>query len=183
MRVLLALTLGLTAAAIAINKLAEANDWRPQWPKDDGGDDDDDGDAGPDTGPKPDQGPNTGSGSGPSPDPAPTPPTPPKPAPSGAAAAVPASEDARAATKPNIAAAVGESDDLTRIKGVGPKLAELCESLGVRRFDQIAAWSEADVAEVDQYLKIKGRITRDRWVEQAKFLAVGDDEGLAQVLN
>ncbi|MEP3420524.1 MAG: hypothetical protein ABJN35_02205 [Erythrobacter sp.] len=79
--------------------------------------------------------------------------------------------------KPKIAAAVGESDDLTRIKGVGPKLNDLCLSLGVRRFDQIAQWSDADVAEVDQYLKIKGRITRDRWVDQAKLLATGDVAG------
>ena len=79
--------------------------------------------------------------------------------------------------KPNIAAAVGEPDDLTRIKGIGPALQKLCTSLGVTRFDQIAAWTEADIAEVDQYLKIKGRIVRDRWVDQAKLLAVGDEAG------
>lgn len=84
-----------------------------------------------------------------------------------------------AAGKPKIAAAVGKADDLTRIKGVGPKLNELCQSLGVKRFDQIAAWSAADVAEVDQYLKIKGRIDRDEWVAQSKLLAVGDDAGHA----
>lgn len=78
------------------------------------------------------------------------------------------------AGKPKIAMAVGDPDDLTKIKGVGPKLDELCQSFGVRRFDQIAAWSSADVAEVDQYLKIKGRIDRDNWVDQAKLLAKGD---------
>ena len=78
-----------------------------------------------------------------------------------------------AAGRPNIAAAVGESDDLTRISGIGPKLNDLCQSLGVRRFDQIAAWSASDIAEVDQFLKIKGRITRDDWVGQAKKLAKG----------
>lgn len=83
------------------------------------------------------------------------------------------------AGKPKIAAAVGDPDDLTRIKGVGPKLNELCQSLGVRRFDQIAQWKKADVAEVDQYLKIKGRIDRDEWVKQAKLLAKGDDAGHA----
>lgn len=75
--------------------------------------------------------------------------------------------------KPKIAAAIGEPDDLTRIKGIGPKLNDLCHSLGVQRFDQIAQWSAADVAEVDQYLKIKGRITRDDWIGQAKTLAKG----------
>jgi predicted flap endonuclease-1-like 5' DNA nuclease len=37
-------------------------------------------------------------------------------------------------------------DDLTRIKGLGPKLKTLLASLGVTRFDQIAGWSEEDVA-------------------------------------
>lgn len=78
---------------------------------------------------------------------------------------------------PKIAPAVGPSDDLTKINGIGPKLNDLCQSLGVRRFDQIATWGAAEIAEVDQYLKIKGRIDRDNWVDQAKLLAVGDEEG------
>lgn len=81
------------------------------------------------------------------------------------------------ANMPKIALAVGDPDDLTKIKGVGPKLAETCQSLGVTRFDQISKWSDADIAEVDQYLKFKGRITRDNWVDQAKFLAAGDMQG------
>ena len=98
---------------------------------------------------------------------------------SGAAAAATGAKDkvADMLDKPKIAAAVGDPDDLTRIKGIGPKLNDLCHSLGVMRFDQIAKWSDADVAEVDQYLKIKGRITRDKWVDQAKLLAAGDDAG------
>lgn len=80
--------------------------------------------------------------------------------------------------RPNIAPAVGEPDDLTLIKGVGPKLNALLISLGVLRFDQIAAWDNADVAEVDGHLgNFKGRITRDAWVEQAGFLARGDTAG------
>lgn len=101
----------------------------------------------------------------------------------GAAAAAGAAADKAKETvgdmldRPKIAAAVGDPDDLTKIKGVGPKLAETCQSLGVSRFDQIAKWSLEDIAEVDQYLKFKGRITRDNWVEQAKYLAAGDMEG------
>jgi predicted flap endonuclease-1-like 5' DNA nuclease len=81
------------------------------------------------------------------------------------------------ANMPKIALAVGDPDDLTKIKGVGPKLNETCQSLGVSRFDQISKWTAADIEEVDQYLKFKGRITRDNWVEQAKFLASGDTAG------
>ncbi len=76
--------------------------------------------------------------------------------------------------RPNIAAAIGDPDDLKRIKGIGPKLEDLCNSLGVSRFDQIAAWRAKDVGEVDAHLgSFKGRITRDEWVAQAKLLAAG----------
>ena len=113
----------------------------------------------------------------PEPEPAPEPVAPVAAAAAGAGAIAASSDDDRPQEegKPKIAAAIGEPDDLTRIKGIGPKLNELCQSLGVRRFDQIAQWGAADVAEVDQYLKIKGRIDRDEWVAQAKLLAAGKD--------
>lgn len=83
-----------------------------------------------------------------------------------------------AAVGPGIAPAVGESDDLELIKGVGPALNTLLISLGVRRFDQIAAWTAGDIAEVDQHLgAFKGRIERDHWVDQAGYLARGDKVG------
>lgn len=68
----------------------------------------------------------------------------------------------------------GTADDLKRIKGVGPKMEKLCNSLGFYHFDQIAAWSSDEVAWVDANLEgFKGRVTRDTWVEQAKLLATG----------
>lgn len=83
-----------------------------------------------------------------------------------------------AAVRPGIAPAVGEPDDLELIKGVGPALNTLLISLGVRRFDQIAAWTASDIAEVDQHLgAFKGRIERDHWVDQAGYLARGDTAG------
>ena len=97
--------------------------------------------------------------------------------------AMPAPEPApvpTAAAAPAIAAAVGEPDDLKRIKGLGPKLATLLAALGVTRFDQIAAWSEADIAAIDAHLgQFAGRIVRDNWVEQARLLAAGDEAGFA----
>lgn len=82
--------------------------------------------------------------------------------------------------RPAVAAAVGEPDDLRRIKGLGPKMATLLASLGITRFDQIAAWSEADIAEVNRFLgTFQGRIVRDNWVEQAGYLARGDEAGFA----
>ncbi|MEM7212232.1 MAG: NADH:ubiquinone oxidoreductase [Pseudomonadota bacterium] len=70
----------------------------------------------------------------------------------------------------------GTPDDLTRIKGVGPKLAELCHTLGFYHFDQIAAWTDDEVAWVDENLEgFKGRVSRDEWVSQAKVLAEGGE--------
>lgn len=96
-----------------------------------------------------------------------------------AAAPVPVAASAEG-DRPAIAAASGEPDDLRQIKGIGPKLATLLASLGVTRFDQIAAWTAADIAEVDRFLgNFAGRIERDSWVEQAGYLARGDREGFA----
>ena len=69
-------------------------------------------------------------------------------------------------------------DDLTRIKGLGPKLSALLASLGVTRFEQIAGWSDADLARIDAQLgSFAGRPQRDQWIEQARLLAAGDTAG------
>ena len=72
----------------------------------------------------------------------------------------------------------GESDNLTQLKGVGPKLSARLAELGVTSFAQIAAWTEADIAAIDAQLgTFAGRATRDNWVEQAGYLARGDHAG------
>ena len=88
-----------------------------------------------------------------------------------ALAAVPAT----AAKPAGLAAARGgRADDLKIIKGIGPKLEALCHRLGYFHFDQIAAWTPAEVAWVDDNLEgFKGRVTRDEWVKQAMALAKG----------
>lgn len=69
-------------------------------------------------------------------------------------------------------------DDLTRIKGVGPKLSTLLVSLGVTSYAQIAAWTDADLARIDGQLgSFVGRPARDQWVEQAKLFVTGDTGG------
>lgn len=74
-----------------------------------------------------------------------------------------------------------ENDDLTRIKGLGPRLARTLAELGVTRFAQIAGWSEADIDGFDAKLgRFQGRIRRDSWVEQARYLADDDIEGFEQ---
>lgn len=69
----------------------------------------------------------------------------------------------------------GEADDLKLIKGVGPKLEEKLNALGVWHFRQIAGWSAAEVAWVDDQLSFRGRIMRDDWIGQAKTLADGGE--------
>ena len=81
---------------------------------------------------------------------------------------------------PAIAAPADDAapDDLLRLKGVGPKLKALLIDLGVTRYAQIAAWSDADIAAIDARLgNFKGRPVRDQWVDQARYLAAGDTAG------
>jgi predicted flap endonuclease-1-like 5' DNA nuclease len=80
-----------------------------------------------------------------------------------------------AALEPSVAevapAAAKVVDDLTRMTGIGPKLSAALAELGVTRFAQIAAWTVADLAEMDTELSLKGRAVREAWVAQAKRLA------------
>ena len=70
----------------------------------------------------------------------------------------------------------GQPDDLKMIKGVGPKLEDLLHSMGFYHFDQIANWTDKEIAWVDQNLQgFKGRVTRDDWVAQAKELQGGGE--------
>lgn len=88
--------------------------------------------------------------------------------------AVPVAQESSDGAQP-ASEATGASDDLTRIKGVGPKLQTLLNSLDVSSFSQIAAWTDADIDAIDAKLgKFEGRIRRDSWVEQAKLLSSGD---------
>ena len=77
-----------------------------------------------------------------------------------------------------VATARASADDLSKIKGLGPKLQTLLPTLGLITYAQIAALSEADLAALDPKLgPFAGRPTRDGWVEQAKYLAAGDVAG------
>ncbi|MBB3033925.1 hypothetical protein [Alteriqipengyuania lutimaris] len=93
----------------------------------------------------------------------------------GAAVGGVVAEEREAAQTPPAASDTGAADDLTRLKGVGPKLATQLNALGVTSFGQIASWSEADIDRIDDQLgRFKGRIRRDNWIEQARLLESGD---------
>ena len=98
-----------------------------------------------------------------------------KPATKAAATPAPAAGEG---TKPKTMKAPRKAgaDDLKLIKGVGPKLEALLQSMGFFHFDQIATWTSEEVAWVDQNLEgFKGRVTRDDWVAQAVILADGGE--------
>lgn len=69
----------------------------------------------------------------------------------------------------------GEADDLKKISGVGPKLEEKLNNLGIYHFSQIESFSDEDIEKVDGELNFKGRIVREDWLGQAKILAAGGE--------
>lgn len=66
-------------------------------------------------------------------------------------------------------------DNLKKIKGIGVKLEEALNDLGIYTFKQIASWDRQNITWVDEHLVFKGRIDRENWIEQAKILAQGKD--------
>jgi len=78
----------------------------------------------------------------------------------------------------------GKADDLKAIKGVGPKLEKMLNSMGFYHFDQIAKWSDDEMDWVDQNLEgFKGRARRDEWVSQAATLAEGGETEFSKRVN
>ena len=79
-----------------------------------------------------------------------------------------------AAAAPLVAApAVGASDDISLIGGVGPKMEAGLRELGYHSFAAIAAMSADDIAHAEEHLKQKGRFAREEWIEQARELLAG----------
>ena len=77
-------------------------------------------------------------------------------------------------------ALAGESprDEFARMKGVGPKFADALHAAGYHRFEQLARLTPAEIERLDGQLgPFRGRLQRDRIVEQADYLARGDSDG------
>jgi NADH-quinone oxidoreductase subunit E len=68
----------------------------------------------------------------------------------------------------------GNGDDLSLIWGVADKMVGKLNAIGVWHFDQIAKWTPGNVAWFESQLDgFKGRVTREKWIEQAQKLASG----------
>lgn len=67
----------------------------------------------------------------------------------------------------------GKTDDLKKIEGVGPKLEQVLNSRGIRRFADLAALDAAELEALDAAIGLDGRAIRDDWAGQARQLARG----------
>lgn len=67
----------------------------------------------------------------------------------------------------------GGRDDLKLIRGIGPRIERGLNDLGVYHYDQIAAWDTRTVIWVENQFSLRGRIGRERWVQQARSLMPG----------
>lgn len=68
-------------------------------------------------------------------------------------------------------------DDLKVISGIGPKLEQVLNKLGVSTYAQIAAWTDADVTRIEEHFGFTGRVLRDGWIDQASKLMTGKKLG------
>lgn len=97
-----------------------------------------------------------------------------------AAAPLDAAPQAEAASAPDAGPASDDPADrpVTLLKGLGPKVAARLSELGITRVGQLAVLDDAAAARLDADLgAFSGRMARDRWIEQARFLAAGDVKG------
>ena len=73
---------------------------------------------------------------------------------------------------------------VTQLKGLGPRVAERLAEFGITSVGQLAALNDDEAAELDGRLgTFSGRMGRDRWLEQARFLAAGDRAGFESVFG
>ncbi|MER8741846.1 proton-conducting membrane transporter [Mesorhizobium sp. M1004] len=100
--------------------------------------------------------------------------------PAAAKAALKTAASKPAAVPKKAAPAAGKADNLRRLIGIGPVNDKLLKGLGVTTYAQIAGWTAADVKRIEDTLNFDGRIAREKWVEQAKLLAAGDEKEFAR---
>ncbi len=101
-----------------------------------------------------------------------------------ASAPLEASPAAEAASAPVLPDTDPAAAPVTTLKGLGPKLATRLGELGITNVGQIAALSDDEAMRLDAELgPFTGRLARDRWIEQARFLAAGDQAGFEAVFG
>ena len=76
----------------------------------------------------------------------------------------------------------GSAQDLKRIRLINADLEAGLNKLGVRRYEQIAAWMQPDVRRIGDALGLGRRINQENWIEQAQVLAKGGETHYARRL-
>lgn len=91
----------------------------------------------------------------------------------------------RRGVKPPVLASArnGAPDDFTLIDSISLMQQTTLYSIGVFHYDQIAAWTPEQVAWVDQFLRLQGRIDQEEWREQAADLARHGPSAARRVLE
>ncbi len=65
-------------------------------------------------------------------------------------------------------------DDLKRLNGVGPRLEQTLNGLGVWTYAQVAAWKPEEIAYVEDMTGLDGAVATNKWLSQAASLAKGE---------
>jgi predicted flap endonuclease-1-like 5' DNA nuclease len=61
-------------------------------------------------------------------------------------------------------------DDLTQIRGIGPKFAQTLKDHGITSYKKLASLTPKEIEELEEKLGFSGRFERENWVEQARAL-------------
>ncbi|RYC32918.1 30S ribosomal protein S2 [Lichenibacterium minor] len=67
----------------------------------------------------------------------------------------------------------GAPDDMSKLNGGSPQLAQKLNDAGIFHFWQLAAMTPEDAATIDRDLKLNGRLDREGWIIQARELVAG----------
>ncbi len=79
--------------------------------------------------------------------------------------------EAKAAPKTAAKKATGKADDLKKIEGIGPKIAETLVAAGIASFADLAKTESAKISEI--IAGVRGNHVTDTWPAQAKLAADG----------
>ncbi len=89
-------------------------------------------------------------------------------------AEAPAKEEVKKEAPKKAAAKSAKGDDLTKIEGVGPKLASVLNEGGLNSYAEVAAASVADIQKIlDEAEGNYARFSPDTWPQQAQLAADG----------
>jgi len=90
--------------------------------------------------------------------------------------AKPAAKKAAPKAKPAAKKATGKADDLKKIEGIGPKIAETLIAAGIATYADLAKAKPAKISEIIE--GVRGNHVPDTWPQQAKLAADGKWDAL-----